>query len=622
MTPAGAAVDYARVFDALRHSVILHDADGMIIAAKPAAERATGLTHAELLGRMPSDPRWHAVHDDGSPWPGEDHPPMVALRTGHVVESCVMGLAHQVTGELRWIRVSAVPFFREGESAPFQVMSSFTDITEQRRAELQLHESRMLLQRAEAAANLGHFELDLRSRIMRASAGAARIYGLDGSEWAMDTIREAALSAHHATLDAAMAALVAGERVYDVSYQIRRHADGEVRDVRISAEYDAARQVVFGVVTDETARLGAQAALRASEGRFERAFRDGPVMMAISELESGRYFDVNARYCDVSGFARESLIGHTSAGVGLIEREERRKIREALRTDGRITNLEVPLRTAAGREITVLMSGEVMDLNGTPCLLTIATDISDMKRMEAERALLEAQVQHLRRMESIGRLAGGVAHDMNNVLTAILTLAELQSQEAEPGSALHEDMETIAQSALRGQTTVRGLLRFARSDVSSLELLDLNTLIREEVALLARTTLQQAVLSTELDEALPLVRGDRAALTHVFMNLCLNAVDAMPDGGTITVRTRRDGPAHLVAEVVDSGTGMPAEVLEKALDPFFTTKPQGRGTGLGLSIVFGTVQAHGGTIKLRSAPGQGTTVRIRLPAVHEATAMD
>ena len=600
---------------------------------------------------------------------------------------------------------------------------------------------------AESVAPLGSWELDLRTQRIRASAGASRIYGLTGDGWPWDEIKNASLPEYREMLDAVFARLLSARHPVDAEYRIRRVSDGAIRDIHTVAEYDVDRQVVMGVVSDDTERrmaeralresetryrmladnlgdviwlldlrtgrfeyaspsverlhgytltealdlplqalvtpdawvrierllaarlpafterdpstwtftdeidqvhkdgriiptevvsrllpgpdgaitkvLGvsrdiserrrAEAALRASEERFEKAFRASPVPMTLSVIAPGRYIDVNDRFCALSGWTRDEAIGHTAVELNWVTNEQRSAALAAIEAEGRTVARETMVRTRSGEERTCLLSGEVLELNRVPCLLAMVLDITALRRSEAERAALETQVQHLKRMDSIGRLAGGVAHDMNNVLTAILTLAELQHSESDEGSALHADMETIVQACLRGQSTVRSLLNFARADVSTLDLLDLNELVQHEVALLERTTLQRAHLRAELEDGLPAIHGDRAALGHVLMNLCLNAIDAMPQGGTLAVRTRRDGDKHVVIDVIDSGVGMPPEVLEKALDPFFTPKPQGEGTGLGLSIVFGTIKAHGGTMNIHSVAGEGTTVSVRLP---------
>ena len=276
-------------------------------------------------------------------------------------------------------------------------------------------------------------------------------------------------------------------------------------------------------------------------------------------------------------------------------------------------NIEFQIRRAGDGELRTVHSVAEYD-PAKHTVLGVIHDITEKKLDEEEKHQLQAQLQHAHKMESLGSLAGGVAHDMNNVLGAILGLASVQGQQAPPGSTLKRSLETIATACQRGAKLVKGLLGFARQSLAEEKVLDLNSLVREEMELLERTTLQKVRLETDLAEPLLPVTGDPGALGHALMNLCVNAVDAMEPGGLLTVRTRNDGTSRVLLEVLDTGSGMPAEVLAKAMDPFFTTKPLGKGTGLGLSIVYGTVKAHGGTISIQSEPGRGSRVAIHLPA--------
>jgi PAS domain S-box-containing protein len=245
----------------------------------------------------------------------------------------------------------------------------------------------------------------------------------------------------------------------------------------------------------------------------------------------------------------------------------------------------------------------------------IISDITERKLAEAERVRLQAQLQQVQKLESLGSLAGGVAHDMNNVLGAILGLATVNLKSHPEGSPTHQAFSTIAKAATRGGEMVRRLLTFARQSPVEDHETDLNGIITEAVKLLERTTLAQVRLELDLEPGLRLIRGDAGALSHVFLNLCVNAVDAMDGRGTLTLRTRNVDPEWIEATVEDSGVGMSQAVLAQAFDPFFTTKMQGKGTGLGLSIVHTTVTAHRGLIEIQSEPGRGSQVRMRFPTV-------
>ncbi len=249
--------------------------------------------------------------------------------------------------------------------------------------------------------------------------------------------------------------------------------------------------------------------------------------------------------------------------------------------------------------------------------IRFAKMLSERELAEAEKARLQVQLQQSQKLESLGTLAGGVAHDMNNVLGAILGLASAHLGAQPQGSPLHQALDTICKATERGGKMVKGLLSFARQSPAENHKIDLNALLKEQAGLLARTTLAKVCLKLELDPELHLIRGDANALTHTFMNLCVNAVDAMPEEGTLTLRTRNGDKDWVEVEVEDDGVGMTREVLEKAMDPFYTTKEPGKGTGLGLSMAFTTVKAHRGTLAIHSEPGRGTRISLRFPACRE-----
>jgi CheY-like chemotaxis protein/anti-sigma regulatory factor (Ser/Thr protein kinase) len=174
-------------------------------------------------------------------------------------------------------------------------------------------------------------------------------------------------------------------------------------------------------------------------------------------------------------------------------------------------------------------------------------------------------------------------------------------------------METIATACLRGREVVKGLLYLARKDMDTTGPVDLNRLVRDLLLLLEATTLKQVRVRTDLEEPLEPIQGDAGALSHALMNICVNAVDAMPGGGTLTLQTRCSRPGRVEVRVRDTGEGMSPEVLQRAADPFFTTKPLGKGTGMGLAMVYGAMKAHGGTLEIHSQEGQGTEVVLDFP---------
>ncbi len=510
------------------------------------------------------------------------------------------------------------------------IYAAAQDVTERRRIENALREQEYFFRESQRAAAIGSYKADFRAGLWDSSEVLDRIWGI-GPDFVRDIPGWLAIvhPEDREALGAYLAEEVIGRgRPFHREYRIRRISDGECRWVLGlgKPELDAHGTVVglIGTIQDITDRKRAEAALRESEKRYRMLSENAADVIWLLNLHTGRFEYVSPSVLQLRGLTPEEVMAQpleaaltpaAAERVGELLAERIPAFRadspetstftdevDQLRRDGTIVPTEVTTRFLADAQ------GRVTHILG------VSRDITERRRSEAERRRLEQQLARTQRLESLGSLAGGVAHDMNNVLAAILSLAGLHQMQAPEGSPLRASMDTIAKACLRGRTLVQGLLGFARQDLADAQVLDLNVLVGEEVSLLERTTLRRVELRLDLAPDLRPVKGDPAALSHALMNLCVNAVDAMPEGGTLTLRTRNEEGGRVRLEVVDTGGGMPAEVLEKALDPFFTTKPQGKGTGLGLPIVYGAVKAHHGQIELQSAPGLGTTAIIHLPS--------
>jgi PAS domain S-box-containing protein len=256
-------------------------------------------------------------------------------------------------------------------------------------------------------------------------------------------------------------------------------------------------------------------------------------------------------------------------------------------------------------------------------MVGVAHDISERKQAETERNELEMRYQQAQRMESLGRLAGGVAHDLNNLLTPIIAYGEIllkrYSSEAKPRGYLEE----IVQAGMRARDLVGQLLAFGRKQTLNVEPINLNEVITGFEKLLRRTIREDIDIRLELTGGLPAIRADRGQLEQVLMNLAVNSQDAMPDGGRLTIATclgttpaeEEDTSTGMVELIVsDTGVGMDEQASTQAFDPFFTTKKQGKGTGLGLATVYGIVRQHGGEIRVESQPGRGAVFHTLFPS--------
>jgi signal transduction histidine kinase len=239
-------------------------------------------------------------------------------------------------------------------------------------------------------------------------------------------------------------------------------------------------------------------------------------------------------------------------------------------------------------------------------------DVTDRRRADEEQQRLRAQLRHAQQLEAIGRLAGGIAHDVNNMLTVVMGYAESALLSLPEGAPAREDLAEILSVASRSAGLTRQLLAFARQQPSTPQVIDVAERLEDSATLLHRLVGASVALEFELDAGVPPVDIDPSQLDQIVTNLVVNARDAMPHGGTITIALHRDGD-RVVLEVSDTGNGMDAATRARIFEPFFTTKPDGQGTGLGLATVFGIVSERGGLVTLETEREVGTTFRIVLP---------
>ena len=243
-------------------------------------------------------------------------------------------------------------------------------------------------------------------------------------------------------------------------------------------------------------------------------------------------------------------------------------------------------------------------------------DVSERKEAESALRHSEDQLRQAMKMEAVGRLAGGVAHDFNNLLTAVLGHADLALTQVDPGKPFHEDLQEIKQAALRAAALTQQLLAFSRKQVLERRVVDLNQIVAGITRMLDRTIGEDIELVTDLAPELGRVHADAIQLEQVLLNLAVNARDAMPEGGRLTIETmnvQSEAGAVVRIRVADTGVGMTPEVLAHIFEPFFTTKELGKGTGLGLATVYGIVKQSGGHISVTSSRGHGTTFLIDFP---------
>jgi two-component system cell cycle sensor histidine kinase/response regulator CckA len=366
-------------------------------------------------------------------------------------------------------------------------------------------------------------------------------------------------------------------------------------------------------------RTKVQEALRISEERFSKAFRTSPMPMAIINLSEGRFLDVNNSFFRLTGFSTEELIAHTAAELKLWADYTGRKI-SALETGRQLHNHNCSLRTCDGTTHEVVLWADPIALDCGPCALLIIEDISDQLR-------LETQLRQAQKMEAVGRLAAGVAHEFNNILTVIQGHAELLRDDRITPRQVADSSGRITQASQRAAGLTRQLLTFSRQQPVQLKPLNLSSVVRSTQKMLRQLLGERYDLQLDCADALPTLMADEGNLEQILINLSINARDAMPNGGIIRIQTNQVNisaadtarnpdarPGHFLSITVnDNGCGISSDVLRRVFDPFFTTKEIGKGTGLGLSTIHGIVRQHQGWIEAASEIGRGSTFTVYLP---------
>ncbi len=404
-----------------------------------------------------------------------------------------------------------------------------------------------------------------------------------------------------------------------------RRKDGVVVPVEVSAkdlEVDGQRLCV-AFVRDATERRAVTEALRRTQAAVDKA-RD-PIFWVKSD---GSLAYVNEAACELLEYPREELLclrmqDISPSPISWEDRWRRRREEGTLR-------FERVHRAKSGREIPVEVSVSVIVFEGEECHWVYTRDLTEQKRVQAEKARLEAELLHAQKLESVGRLAGGVAHDFNNMLTVILGYAELIGASFPDDTGLLESLAEIKKAACRSRDTTRQLLAFSRKQTIAPRAVDLNVLVAEAKNALLRLIGEHVTLLFLPGAALWKVKSDPAQLEQSLVNLVVNARDALPEGGHITIatgnvhldaadcRNRADAVPgdYVVLSVSDDGVGMDEQTLSHIFEPFFSTKEVGKGTGLGLATVYGAIKQNNGFIDVTSAKGRGTTFRLHVPRTH------
>ena len=502
---------------------------------------------------------------------------------------------------------------------------------DRRRAEAALGESERRLRMALEAGAMGVFDRDISSGRSEWSDQQFRLFGLQPGADPRDHDAFVRL-VHPEDRPGVEAAMERTTRLGEPDRQEFRvvWADGSVHWLSSQGQCyldERGRPVrIVGVSKDITARKQAEQDLRDSEERFRQLFDSGGDAIFVSHLSpegtSGRFVEVNAVACQRLGYTRDELLQRTAYDITPPDRLAAAKVAGQTLLQQRFVLVESEHLTRGGRRIPVEIHARLFELHGELTVLSVARDIS-------QRKSLEEQLREAQKMEAIGQLAGGVAHDFNNILTSMLINLGLLLDDSQLAPGMREAFKELEDEAKRAMRLTRQLLLFSRRHVSQLAAIDLNEVLRHLLLMLRRLLGENITLEFQNHAEPRWIEADAGMMEQVIVNLCVNARDAMmPKGGRLTLRTElvelnaQTPPRNAEARpgrfvrltVADTGCGMDADILKRIFEPFFTTKEVGKGTGLGLATIYGITKQHHGWIEVASVVGQGSSFCVYLPA--------
>ena len=374
-----------------------------------------------------------------------------------------------------------------------------------------------------------------------------------------------------------------------------------------------------GIARDIFERKQAEETLRESETKFRTLFDTSLHAIALTDMKTGRFVEVNDKLCQISNYTRDELIGRTTTQLGFYSEDDRNRFINELTNSEKVHGLEMDFQIKDASIINTLMFAAPIQIGGEVFILAEFYNITDRKQ-------LEAQLQQAQKMEAMGTLAGGIAHDFNNLLMAIQGRTSIMLTKKDSSHPDIRHLKGIEDNVESAADLTRQLLGFARGGKYEVKTIDINELVKKQNRMFGRTK-KQITIRGKYEKDLWSVEVDQGQIAQVLLNLYVNAWQAMPAGGDLNLETENvtldenyvkpfaiEPGKYVKISITDTGVGMDKETQKKIFEPFFTTKEMGRGTGLGLASVYGIIKNHGGFIDVYSEKGYGTTFNICLPA--------
>jgi len=611
---AGANDGKAGLIESISAAVVVHDADTRITRCNAAAQGLLGLTEAQLLGKDSADPAWRFLRADGTAMPAEEYPVNRVLADQQPLQDLILGIQRPDSPDIAWVLVGAVPV-SDPDGGLSRVVVTFMDISLQKRAEAELRRARREWEGIFQAIGQPAMILDPEHGVVTANRAVVRLTGMSAEDLRGKKCYEVFHHTGEAPRGCPFEKMLSSGRLETVEMEME--ALGRVFLVSCTPMVDDRGNLerVIHIATDVTEQRQAAEALRMTQSAVDRT------SVAVFWIEPhARFLYVNDAACRSLGYSRDELLAMTVHDIDPdFPREVWAAHWEDLRRAGSMT-FESRHRRKDGRTFPVEITINYLKFDGRECNFAFAQDIS-------ERRHLQQQLLYAQKLDSISTLAAGVAHNFNNILTAILGNVEL----ARRGTGRTGNLERAMEAVDRGAQLTKQLLSFSRRECGAKTAVSVAKLLDSVSQTLGAVLDSNIQVTCRVSDDAAHALANFAEIEQVLMNICLNAQEAMPKGGVLGIHANTVNlppeycrahesmvpGEHIRISVRDTGTGMDEETLARIFDPFFTTKGPDRGTGLGLSSAYQAVARHGGAIEVASEVGRGTTFTVYLPATEK-----
>jgi PAS domain S-box-containing protein len=567
---------------------------------------------------------WQVFHPDGSMFDPEDLPLSRAVLAGEISRN-VEAIIRRSNGEDRWVLANAAPVRNSrGEITAGVVV--FADITERKMFEHAVSESEEKFRHIVEASPMGMHLYQLEDNgdlvFIGANPAADSILGVNNNLFVGKTIEEAFPPLAETEIPERYRAVCIDGKPWQTE-QVEYDYEGIKGAFEVYAFQTSPGKMAV-MFRDVTERKRTEEALRKSEGRYRRIFENVREIYFESTLD-GEVIEVSPSVEDILKVRRKDVLERNAVFM-YADPDARSRYIETLRRKNSVTNYIVDMIDSEETVHPVSITATLIPVEGenSPRIVGSMRDITESRR-------LQEQLQQAQKMEAVGTLAGGIAHDFNNILTTIIGGTDLILGQITEEDPMYSTVHDIHRTGIKASRLTKQLLAFSRKQVFEANVVDVNQIILELQPLLDRLLREDIELSVHIDPGEMKIKADPTQLEMMLINLSINAVDAMPDGGKLIIETatveieERLVKPHFIFEpgeyvqisVSDTGTGMDGGIVDKIFDPFFTTKERGKGTGLGLAVVYGIVKQHGGYIYVYSEPGEGSSFKVLFPPTGE-----